>query len=63
MLVQDANTKAQMLLASCGTAADRPVILAFTNNGGNVCDFTVSTPNGGMYLWSGKILMALVMLR
>jgi hypothetical protein len=43
----DADTKAQMLLASCTTAADRPVILASTNNGGNVCDFTVSTPNGG----------------
>jgi len=43
----NANTDVRMLLAPCTTAADRPVILAATNNGSNVCDFTVSTPNGG----------------
>jgi hypothetical protein len=43
----DANTDVRMLLAPCTTAADRPVILAATNDGGNVCDFTVFTPNGG----------------
>lgn len=42
-----ANTDVRMLLAPCTTAADRPVILAATNNGSNVCHFTVSTPNGG----------------
>tara|TARA_X000001382_G_scaffold14068_1_gene9119 strand:- start:42 stop:788 length:747 start_codon:yes stop_codon:yes gene_type:complete len=43
----NANTDVKMLLAPCTTAADRPVILAGTNNGSNVCHFTVSTPNGG----------------
>ena len=43
----NANTDVRMLLAPCTTAADRPVILAATNNGSNVCAFTVSTPNGG----------------
>ena len=43
----DASTDVRMLLAPCTTAADRPVILAATNAGGNVCNFTVSTPNGG----------------
>ena len=43
----NASTDVRMLLASCTTAADRPVILASTNNGSNACDFTVSTPNGG----------------
>ena len=43
----NANTDVRMLLAPCTTAADRPVILAATNNGSNVCHFTVSTPNGG----------------
>jgi hypothetical protein len=42
-----ASTDVRMLLAPCTTAADRPVILAATNDGGNVCDFTVFTPNGG----------------
>ena len=43
----NANTDVRMLLAPCTTAADRPVILAATNNGSNICHFTVSTPNGG----------------
>ena len=43
----NANTDVKMLLAPCTTAADRPVILAATNDGSNVCHFTISTPNGG----------------
>lgn len=43
----DANTDVRMLLAPCTTAADRPVILSAKNNGGNVVDFGISTPNGG----------------
>jgi hypothetical protein len=43
----DANTDVRMLLAPCTTAADRPVILSAKNNGSNVVDFGISTPNGG----------------
>ena len=43
----NANTDVRMLLAPCTTAADRPVILSAKNNGSNVVDFGISTPNGG----------------
>ena len=43
----NANTDVRMLLAPCTTAADRPVILSAVNNGSNVVDFGISTPNGG----------------
>jgi hypothetical protein len=43
----DANTDVRMYLAPCTTAADRPVILSAKNNGSNVVDFGISTPNGG----------------
>ena len=43
----NANTDVRMYLAPCTTAADRPVILSAKNNGGNVVDFGISTPNGG----------------
>ena len=43
----NANTDVRMYLAPCTTAADRPVILSAKNNGSNVVDFGISTPNGG----------------
>ena len=43
----NASTDVRMLLAPCTTAADRPVILSAVNNGSNVVNFGISTPNGG----------------